>query len=551
VISLLWNHDRPGQAGGADGRRAGQWLLDLDVETVVRAIDRRGQRARFVRAVLAELCRDAGVIAARQDIIDDLVALPELSDALEALLPALGSLAQPLPRWAGESGVFRIAPRVAELELFVDTARSLHAALEAALPRLRAARLLALRGALEELLASDDLRALEAALPGLREQLGRAGSVTLGVNLDEDLRPESATLVAVSRERFRGPRTLLGRLLTSASPTAGLFPLRQAAERHAFSTGHQLFKDLEALLEGVAGPVAAALVRFRSVEVQPLGLLEPELTFLVGAARLVRELRAEGHALVRPVLADAAERVSQVEASYSLPLLLRLRAGGGLGEVVPSDICMDDAARVWTLSGPNRGGKTTYARAIGLAHVLAQAGLPVPGVAARLSPVDAIATLFPAAERASVGMGRLDEEAAALAAIFNEATAQSLVLLNEPLTSTSPDDARLIGRDVLCGLRALGCRALFVTHLHDLAREAATLNARVAGASAIDSLVSEVREGDDGAQATFRIVPGQPEGQSYASAVAEHHGLHLAQIMSTLQQRGIGSGEGSQGGAGG
>ncbi|MBC8075364.1 MAG: hypothetical protein H7Y32_04755 [Chloroflexales bacterium] len=537
MISLLWPHERLGEAGVATRGMSSLWLHDLDVEPVVQAIDRRGQRAGFVRAVLAELCLDAAVIAIRQDMVDDLVALPDLSDALEGLLPALNTLAQPLPRWAAEAGVFRLAPRVAELELFVNTARALLAALEAARPTLRAARLLDLQTALATLLASDDVRALATALPTLRAQLDQAGSVTLGVNLDDSLRPESATIVAISRERFRGPRTLLGRLLSNAAPEAGLFPLRQAAERHAFSTGHQLFKDLESLLDGVTQPVASALERFRTVHVQPLGMLEPELIFLIGAARLVRDVRAAGYAFARPVIAPAAERVTLLTATYSLPLVLRLRASGRDSGVVPSDVRLDDATRVWTLSGPNRGGKTTYTRALGLAHVLAQAGLPVPGSEARISPTDRIATLFPAAEQASVGMGRLDEEAAALATIFAQATSQSLVLLNEPLTSTSPEDARLIGRDVLCGLRALGCRALFVTHLHDLAREADALNTRVAGASGIGSLVAEVAERADGAQATFRVVPGQPQGQSYAAAVAQHHGLHLAQIMDTLQRR--------------
>jgi DNA mismatch repair protein MutS len=538
VISLLWPFERAGQPGSASAA----WLLDLDVEPIVQAIDRKGQRAGFVRSVLAELCADHATIATRQDIVDDLVALPALSDALEATLPALGALAQPLPRWAGEAGVFRIAPRVGELELFVNTARALHAALDASLPSLRAGRLRELHGALAALLAGGEVRALADALPALRAQLDHARSVTLGINLDDALRPESATIVAVSPERFRGPRTLLGRLLSGAAPAAGLFPLRQASDGHAFSTGHQLFKDLEALLESVTQPVVAALQRFRAVQVQPLGALEPELIFLLGAARLVRELRAAGYTLTRPALAPAAERVALVTGAYSLPLLLRMRARGGDGEIVPSDVRMDDDTRVWTLSGPNRGGKTTYTRALGLAHVLAQAGLPVPGSAARISPVDRIVTLFPAAERASVGMGRLDEEAATLAAIFAEATGASLVLLNEPLTSTSPADARLIGRDVLCGLRALGCRALFVTHLHDLAREAEGLNSRVAGASGIGSLVASVVEGADGAQATFRIVPGRPEGQSYASAVAEQHGLSLAQIMQTLEQRGASAG---------
>ncbi len=87
---------------------------------------------------------------------------------------------------------------------------------------------------------------------------------------------------------------------------------------------------------------------------------------------------------------------------------------------------------MWVLTGPNRGGKTTYTRAAGLAQVFFQAGLYVPAASARVSPVDAIHTHFPSREQA-----RLDAEAGRLAAIFRQATPRSLILLNEALSGTS------------------------------------------------------------------------------------------------------------------
>jgi DNA mismatch repair protein MutS len=207
--------------------------------------------------------------------------------------------------------------------------------------------------------------------------------------------------------------------------------------------------------------------------------------------------------------------------------------------VIANDARFDDQGRIFVLTGPNRGGKTTYTRAVGQALVLAQAGLPVPATTARLSPVDAIYTLFPAAEQAQIGMGRLDEEAAELAAIFRKATAQSLVLLNEPLGSTSPREALLIARDVLGGLRILGTRALLVTHLHELAHDAAALNDAVAGDSRIACLVAGAVESDGEAERTYRITPGTPDGRSYAVDIALAHGLELRQIARTLAERGI------------
>jgi DNA mismatch repair ATPase MutS len=167
----------------------------------------------------------------------------------------------------------------------------------------------------------------------------------------------------------------------------------------------------------------------------------------------------------------------------------------------------------------------------------------VPAASARISPADAIFTLFPAAEHAQTGMGRLDEEAAHMAAFFRQATAHSLVLINEPLGSTSPREALAIARDVVCGLRILGARAIIVTHMHDLAHAAESLNAKVEGPSRVASLVAgaegDPADGDEHASRTYRIAPGLPDGRSYAADIALAHGLQLSQIRRTLSERGV------------
>ena len=200
-----------------------------------------------------------------------------------------------------------------------------------------------------------------------------------------------------------------------------------------------------------------------------------------------------------------------------------------------------ETARIWILTGPNRGGKTTYTRAIGLIHVLFQAGLHVPASAARLSPVDAIHTHFPSPEGSQLGMGRLDEEADRLAAIFREATPQSLILLNEVLAGTSAIEALGLAIDAVRGLRLLGARAIYATHLHELAARTTEINDSTEGFSAAGSLVAGV-ESDDavvavGHRRTYSIRAGPPRGVSYASEIAEQHGISFAQLQGLLRER--------------
>jgi hypothetical protein len=513
---------------------------------IVRALCLNERYTGQIQAILTDLCPDPATIVYRQDVLADLLRLPELATRMEKLLPRLAGLAQGGSSHWEAAGVFQVTARLAELEVYVACVQELLATLEAVQSELQADGWRDLLVDLRARTATPTFRALQTELPELRAQIEHVSSVTVGVNLDAQLRPESATLLGIDARRFEGPRSLLGRLVRSVPAVqSGITSLRLASDRQPFGPERQLFQDLSGLLEKVTTPVAQALARYTQVESWALAGLEGELAFYLGARQLITQLQSAGYALCRPEIVPCAARICQMRGTYNLELLLRLRSltaeGAHAPTVIPNDISFDDAGRVFVLTGPNRGGKTTFTRAVGQVQVLSQAGVYVPGSAARISPVDQIFTLFPETEQAQLGMGRLDEEAVRLAEIFRAATPHSLVLLNEPLASTSPAEATDIARDLLSGLRLLGARALVVTHLHNLAREIPALNAATAGQGVLGSLVAGAEPLDDAlATRTYRIMPGLPASQSYAADIAAQHGLHLSQITRTLRERGLG-----------
>ena len=329
----------------------------------------------------------------------------------------------------------------------------------------------------------------------------------------------------------------------------GIAKLHRVEEETSNPFLHPLFHDLGQLLSAVTRPIASALANYTHVKTSFLVTLEPEIVFYLGAKRLIERVRSKGLPICRPEVAPGDERVCNVDAAYNLNLALRLlegvEDGADLsGEVVANDVAFGAEGRIFILTGPNRGGKTTYTQAIGLLQVIFQAGLYVPGLRARMSPVDNIYTHFPAVEKLDLGTGRLGEESERLNAIFRKATGHSLVLLNESLSSTSPAESLFLSRDVVSGLRLLGVRAIFATHLHELARDIDAINAGIEGDSQVVSLVAGTVEhgGDDitsekVVERTYKITTGPPLGISYAAEIATQYGISLAKIISTLKER--------------
>jgi hypothetical protein len=535
--SLLY----PGGAGATSVSRPAPSEADLGLASIVRALDFDGRHSRFVAGVLAELCADPPVIAYRQHVLADLLRLPGLAAAFASVMPQLGELANVgrANRWGDSIPLLRVAERLAELEGDVRCVEGLWAAL-AASDALRAEGLLALRAFLAAARSDADYRRLVAVLPELRAQLDQAGSVTLGINLDAQLRPESATIVSINQGRFAGKGSLLARLFgdrAAVDAVRGIAALYKADESRQHTPEHELFRDMDRLLERVAAPIADALAGYTRVTGARLAALEPELAFFLGAARLANELSAAGLALCCPEIAPVEQQVCAIAGTYSLDLALRLRSARGAASlssaIVPNDVACEPGATIFILTGPNSGGKTTYVRAVGQAQVLFQAGLLVPGQSARISPVDGIFTHFASAERLDVDGGRLAEELERLAAIFHGASRSSLVLLNEPLASTDHASARVLCRDLLAGIQLLGARAIFVTHLHELVDDALA-------AGGVISLVAGVapHAGNGAAPPTYTIAPGRPQPAGYALALARRYGLSPAQIAELLRERG-------------
>jgi DNA mismatch repair protein MutS len=558
-LSLLWPtaDDVPPKT-----RNDAYSMADLLLENIVRRLSIASRYERHIRAILHLPSTSPQVLAYRQAVIDDLLRVPGLAAGLEQALEKIVTLERYLnePQWQ-ESELRKVAWRLSELETYVDCVDHLNALLTGAGDRLQSEALCRLRDVIQTIACDELLLALKAELPDLLAQIRGIKSITIGVNLDGQLRPVEATLLSINTERFRGDSSsLLSRILGQAhirDEQEGIGPLHRAKDdmggglfnarlpERENPLMHPLFRDLAEVMDQISRPIAQTLRRYTRISGRMLVALDAEIAFYLGAAQLIRHFQQRGLAMCRPQIMPMHDRVCELRDLYNINLALHLdddhKAASLHDEIVMNDVEFGDAGRIFILTGPNRGGKTTYTQAIGLAQAMFQAGLYVPARAARMSPVDGIFTHFAAEERPDLETGRLGEEAQRLSAIFAQATRHSLILMNESLASTSAGESLYLARDIVRVIRSLGARAVFATHLHELAANCDSINTETPGDSTVISMVSMVKIEENGegkvARRTYKVVPGPPMGMSYAREIAARYGISFEQLMETLRER--------------
>ena len=255
-----------------------------------------------------------------------------------------------------------------------------------------------------------------------------------------------------------------------------------------------------------------------------------KLDVLAGLAKV-----AEHHGYVRPQLVE--EAVLDIEEGRH-PVVERMLDSG---QFVPNDVALKAHGgpaqpRLMILTGPNMGGKSTVMRQVALISILAHMGSFVPARSARIGWMDRIFTRVGAADDLSRGESTFMVEMRETAQIVAEATARSLVLLDEVGRGTATFDGVALAwalsehlHDQIC------CRVMFATHYHELCG----LEKRLPGVCNRHVAVHEQR---GGIVFLHRLDDG-PAGRSYGVQVGRLAGLpqrllrRAARILERLEQR--------------
>lgn len=293
-------------------------------------------------------------------------------------------------------------------------------------------------------------------------------------------------------------------------------------EREANHVHAQILQRVAHLFPELFSRLERFYARRRDFMDPALVQFDREVQFYTSYLFLVRRLGATGASFCYPQVSATSKEV-YVEEGTDIALALRLaRYATG---AVKNDIVLSGPERIVVVTGPNQGGKTTFARMFGQLHYLAGLGLPVPAKKATLFLPDKVFTHFEREERLDNLQGKLNDELLRVRDILSRATGQSVVVMNESFSSTALEDSLFIGTRVLEQLSELGALCVYVTFVDELASlDAATV-----------SFVAEVSPEDPDVR-TFKVSRRPANGRAYAAALAGKYGLTYEELRERVGQ---------------
>ncbi len=456
---------------------------DLELETLLRAMAAGDQflwdTAR--RAVLCSLT-DPAEITYRQEILADCLEHPDVvRDMYQIALDAI------LGEKRVFSGLFRDSPETIlyrsrqVLELFIGQLRKLRQVADTHAAAFRSEGFARFFGMLAKELGDAYLQEIGDHLTELAFKRGVLISAGLG-------KGNKGVDYVLRKQRDQGWKDRI--------PGVS----RQGYTFYVPERDEGGFKALSDLRSRGLNLVANAAAQSNDHILSFFTMLRAELGFYIGCLNLRDRLAGKAGPTCFPEPVPAEPYALRCRGLYDVCLAL------ATGEQVGNDVAAD-GKRLVVITGANQGGKSTFLRSVGLAHLMMQCGMFVPATSMRASVCAGVFTHYKREEDATMTNGKFDEELSRMSDIAGLIGRDCLLLCNESFASTNEREGSEIARQIVHALVEAGVRIFFVTHLFDLAH-----GLYLEGSDSTLFLRAERRS--DGTR-TFRLPEGEPLPTSF------------------------------------
>lgn len=476
---------------------------------------------------------DSKVISLRQDVFGDIYNSNTLYEVLNLVYPLIQILVElnMTSRVNTKFDSLSIKKDISWYGVFIKVISTLHKEYLLCKKDISSEILLSFFNKVSEIFNSDDYQILFKNYEKLKPFIAQPRAVTLGINLNDLLQPESFYCLMLNSEYFLPPNLKIVKAIDKKKHKRGIgtFLYQSAANSDIVLANtkkfqqismirkdNNLIKSLQSLNSKLNIPYEKTASEYVKEKGKFLIDISKDLELILGAIKYFKKLEKNNLPVCKPMIAK--NKIIDFKNLYNPFLFGMIKE-----DIVKNSIRFDENGTLLILVGANKGGKTTLLQAIGVSMILYHLGFYVPCENAQIGTFDKILTHYQKEEDFSNKEGRLGFESNSFREIFDQITNRSFLLVNEPFTTTSPKEGEMLIIEVSKAVKKLSVNSMIVTHFYNLVEESKQISINIKSPSNIKCLTMGVNEADEKIKRTYKLSK-DIKSSSYSMDIVNQYG---------------------------